>query len=460
MTQQDAAAIAESSARLVEPGETTPVLAVEGLNVSYRTAAGLSRVVHDVSFTVRPGEVVALVGESGSGKTTTAQAVIGLLAENAHRDSGRIVLNGVDIADWSEKRLESVRGARIGLIPQDPSSSLNPVRTIGAQIAEVLQIHKRGDKTAQRARVLELLTRVGLPEPERRAAQYPHELSGGMRQRVLIAIAIALQPELIIADEATSALDVTVQKTILDLLDELRAEFGTAILFVTHDLGVAAERAERIVVLQHGRIQEQGETRAVIAQPESEYTKRLFADAPSFHLAPARVTPRPQQAPLFLRDASAAPEVDYAVEVEDLVTEFGRGAQAFRAVDGVSFRLRRGTTHAIVGESGSGKTTTARAVVGLAEPTSGCIIIDGEHVAKFRGERRRQLRRRIQLVYQNPFGSLDPRQSIEQIVAEPLRNFGLADRRGRGIRAAELIDLVALPSSVLGRRARELSGGQ
>jgi peptide/nickel transport system ATP-binding protein len=465
MTKQDAAAIAETGAPLVEPVETTPVLAVEGLSVSYRTAAGLSRVVHDVSFTVRPGEVVALVGESGSGKTTTAQAVIGLLAENAHRDAGSILLNGVDIAGWSDKRLETVRGARIGLIPQDPSSSLNPVRTIGVQIAEVLQIHKRGDKAAQQARVIELLTRVGLPDPERRAKQYPHELSGGMRQRVLIAIAIALRPELIIADEATSALDVTVQKTILDLLDELRAEFGTAILFVTHDLGVAAERAERIVVLQHGRIQEQGATRAVIASPESEYTKRLFADAPSFHLTPARAQ-RPPVAPLFLRDAAAAAaENPYAVEVEDLVTEFGRGANAFRAVDGVSFRLRRGTTHAIVGESGSGKTTTARAVVGLAEPTAGCIIIDGQHVAKLRGEQRRQLRRRIQLVYQNPFGSLDPRQSVEQIVAEPLRNFGLADgvssnRRGRSIRAAELIDLVALPQTVLGRRARELSGGQ
>ncbi|WP_082716922.1 dipeptide ABC transporter ATP-binding protein [Microterricola viridarii] len=460
MTHQDAAAIAETHAGTPSAAVEVPVLAVEGLSVSYRTAAGLSRVVHDVSFTVRPGEVVALVGESGSGKTTTAQAVIGLLAENAHRDAGSILLNGVDIAGWSDKRLETVRGARIGLIPQDPSSSLNPVRTIGAQIAEVLQIHKRGDKATRQARVIELLTRVGLPEPERRATQYPHELSGGMRQRVLIAIAIALRPELIIADEATSALDVTVQKTILDLLDELRAEFGTAILFVTHDLGVAAERAERIVVLQHGRIQEQGETRTVIARPESEYTKRLFADAPSFHLTPSRAQ-RPPVAPLFLRDAAIADaENPYAVEVEDLVTEFGRGATAFRAVDGVSFRLRRGTTHAIVGESGSGKTTTARAVAGLAEPTSGCIIIDGEHVAKFRGEQRRQLRRRIQLVYQNPFGSLDPRQSVEQIVAEPLRNFGLADRRGRGIRAAELLDLVALPSAVLSRRARELSGGQ
>ncbi|AMB60476.1 glutathione ABC transporter ATP-binding protein [Microterricola viridarii] len=452
--------MAETHAGTPSAAVEVPVLAVEGLSVSYRTAAGLSRVVHDVSFTVRPGEVVALVGESGSGKTTTAQAVIGLLAENAHRDAGSILLNGVDIAGWSDKRLETVRGARIGLIPQDPSSSLNPVRTIGAQIAEVLQIHKRGDKATRQARVIELLTRVGLPEPERRATQYPHELSGGMRQRVLIAIAIALRPELIIADEATSALDVTVQKTILDLLDELRAEFGTAILFVTHDLGVAAERAERIVVLQHGRIQEQGETRTVIARPESEYTKRLFADAPSFHLTPSRAQ-RPPVAPLFLRDAAIADaENPYAVEVEDLVTEFGRGATAFRAVDGVSFRLRRGTTHAIVGESGSGKTTTARAVAGLAEPTSGCIIIDGEHVAKFRGEQRRQLRRRIQLVYQNPFGSLDPRQSVEQIVAEPLRNFGLADRRGRGIRAAELLDLVALPSAVLSRRARELSGGQ
>lgn len=456
-----ATATASAQPTAVGGTEVPPVLEVSGLSVSYRTGAGLSRVVHEVSFAVQPGEVVALVGESGSGKTTTAQAVIGLLASNAQRDSGSIRLNGVEIAGWNDKRLETVRGARIGLIPQDPSSSLNPVRTIGAQIAEVLQIHKRGTKPEQHARVIELLTRVGLPEPERRAKQYPHELSGGMRQRVLIAIAIALQPELIIADEATSALDVTVQKTILDLLDELRSEFATAVLFVTHDLGVAAERADRIVVLQHGRIQEQGATRSVIANPQSPYTKRLFADAPSFHLAATQRPLRPPVAPLFLRDASAAAaENPWAIEVENLVTEFGRGAHAFRAVDGVSFQVRRGTTHAIVGESGSGKTTTARAVVGLAEPTSGCIIIDGEHVAKLRGEQRRQLRRRIQLVYQNPFGSLDPRQSVEQIVAEPLRNFGLADRAGRRRRAAELVDVVALPAETLGRRARELSGGQ
>lgn len=446
---------------VANPGEASTVLEVDDLSVSYRTSTGPHRVVHNVGFDVKAGEVVALVGESGSGKTTTAQAVIGLLAPNAQRESGSIRLNGVDIATWNDKRLESVRGARIGLIPQDPASSLNPVRTIGAQIAEVLRIHKRGTSVEQRARVIELLSRVGLPEPERRAAQYPHELSGGMRQRVLIAIAIALRPELIIADEATSALDVTVQKTILDLLDELRAESGTAILFVTHDLAVAAERADRIVVLQHGRVQERGETRAVISQPTSPYTQRLFADAPSFHVQTLQRPARPLRAPLFLRDAgAAAAENPWAVEVDNLLVEFGRGARAFRAVNEVSFQLRRGTTHAIVGESGSGKTTTARAIVGLAEATAGRILVDGENIAGLRGEQRRQWRRRIQLVYQNPFGSLDPRQSIEQIVVEPLRNFGLADRAGRRIRAAELIDLVALPSAVLGRRARELSGGQ
>jgi len=429
---------------------TVPVLEVEDLSVSYKgDRGGAQRVVDGVSFRIQPGEVVALVGESGSGKTTTAQAVIGLLAENGRVDGGAIRLAGADISGWSQKRLDAIRGARISLIPQDPGSSLNPVKTIGAQVEEILAIHRRGDRASNRARAVELLARVGLSRPELRARQYPHELSGGMKQRVLIAIAIALQPSLIIADEPTSALDVTVQRRILDLIDELRREFGTAVLLVTHDLGVAADRADRLIVLQGGRIQEQGPAAEILAAPRSAYTRQLLADAPSLAKAERRA-PRP------------VGEGDDAVVVDGLVQDFdlpGRGGR-FRAVDGLSFAVRRGTTHALVGESGSGKTTTVRAVVGFQKPTAGRVLIGGADPAALKGEALRQFRRTIQLVYQNPFGSLDPRQSIFEIIEEPLLNFERLPKPDRARKVRDMLERVGLPQAVLDRRPRALSGGQ
>ncbi|WP_150306842.1 dipeptide ABC transporter ATP-binding protein [Planctomonas psychrotolerans] len=437
------------------PAVPVPVLEIRDLSVSYRTGHVDTEVVHGISLRVDPGEVVAVVGESGSGKTTTAHAAIGLLPSNGHVSGGQILLNGADISGWSDKQLEAVRGVRIGLVPQDPSSSLNPVKTIGAQIGEVLQIHRRGNRSYTRAfirtRVLELLARVGIPEPERRSAQYPHQLSGGMRQRVLIAIAIALEPQLIIADEPTSALDVTVQKRVLDLLDDLRAEFGTAILFVTHDLGVAAERSSRMVVMRSGRVEEEGGTADILATPRSDYTRRLLADAPGLTVTE------------FRRPADPSAVVPDEIVARNLVREYpaGKGGKTvFRAVDDVSFTVPRGTTHAIVGESGSGKTTTVRMTLGLVQPSSGSVEVAGLDPQTLRGEALRQFRRRIQLVYQNPFGSLDPRQTVEAIVQEPLRNFRLVDPSARATRAAGLIDRVALPASVLSRRPRELSGGQ
>lgn len=253
-----------------------PVLELDNVSIAYQRHGDSRRVVHNVSFAIRPGEVVALVGESGSGKTTTAQAIIGLLADNGQLEQGAIRLNGVDIGRWPSSRLDALRGAQISLIPQDPSSSLNPVKTIGAQVAEIINIHRRLPRRQLQQRVVELLTRVGLSHPAQRLHQYPHELSGGMKQRVLIAIAIALQPALIVADEPTSALDVTVQKRILDLIDQLRQEFGTAVLLVTHDLGVAAERADRLLVFRDGRVQEQGATAEVLANPRSDYTLSLI----------------------------------------------------------------------------------------------------------------------------------------------------------------------------------------
>lgn len=425
-----------------------PVLEVSGLNISYGDGTAFSRVVHDISFTVQPGEVVALVGESGSGKTSTAQAVIGLLADNGRLDSGSIRLNGTDIAGWNQKRLDTVRGAVVSLIPQDPSSSLNPVLTIGEQVREVLIIHGRAKGRDADARAVELLRHVGLSQPELRAKQYPHELSGGMKQRVLIAIAIALQPALIIADEPTSALDVTVQKLILDLIDDLRREFGTSVLLVTHDLGVAADRSNRLIVLQGGRIQEEGDTASVLAAPKSTYTTRLLSDAPSL-ATPAIDRP------------AISPDVDDAVVVDNVVQDFSLvGKGTFRAVDGVSFRVKRGTTHAIVGESGSGKTTTIRAVAGFQKITAGRIEIDGLDLRDLRGETLRQFRRTVQLVYQNPFGSLDPRQTIFSVVEEPLLNFAPLSRTQREEKVCSIIDRVGLPASVLTRRPHALSGGQ
>ena len=412
-----------------------PLLEIDDLAVAYRTGDHYQRVVHGVSFKVMPGEVVALVGESGSGKTTTAQAVLGLLAANGRIERGAIKLNGGDIAHWSQRRLDAVRGTTVSLIPQDPGSSLNPVRTVGAQIAEVFQLHKRGDRRSIRERVLKLLTRVGLTPAELRADQYPHELSGGMKQRVLIAIAVALNPALIVADEPTSALDVTVQRQVLDLIDELRRENGTAVLLVTHDLGVAADRADRLVVLQGGQIQEQGPVREVLAQPRNAYTRRLLSDAPSLSRAP-RQRPPP------------SPEQEFAIVVDGLTHDFPvGGSDTFRALEDVSFKVRRGTTHAIVGESGSGKTTTVRSVVGFLKPAAGHIRIEGSDLTTLKGEALRQFRRKIQLVYQNPFGSLDPRQTIAQIVEEPLLNFDPMPREDRARKVRDMMRRVDLPES-------------
>ena len=429
--------------------DTPPLLDVRDLTIAYGEGGGGNRVVHGVSFRIRAGETVALVGESGSGKTTAAQSIIGLLPSTGRLEGGRILLNGTDIAGWSQRRLDAVRGTQISLIPQDPASSLNPVRTIGAQLGEVFRLHQERDRRAIEARVVELLGRVGLTQPKLRARQYPHELSGGMRQRVLIAMAVALKPQLIIADEPTSALDVTVQRRILDLIDMLRQESGTAVLLVTHDLGVAADRSDHVIVMQGGRIQEQGPSARVLMAPSSAYTRRLLSDAPA--LAPARPrAPRP--------DIAA---VHQSVIVEHLVQEFAlSGGKTFRAVDDVSFRVARGTTHAIVGESGSGKTTTVRAIMGFGAFSAGRIAVCGMEVGSLPRADAKRFRRRIQMVYQNPFGSLDPRQSIAGIIEEPLLNFEPVPREERRRKVAAMLDRVHLPRATLERTPRALSGGQ
>ncbi|TXH85103.1 MAG: ABC transporter ATP-binding protein [Rhizobium sp.] len=433
------------------PGNAgAPILDVTGLQVAYRDRSGVRTVVHGIDFQVQAGEVVALVGESGSGKSSTAQALIGLLPEGGHLQQGSIRLNGQDIAGWPQRRLDGIRGSVVSLVPQDPGNSLNPVRTIGDQVAEILTAHGRASGVAAREQAVELLQRVGLSQPHLRARQYPHELSGGMRQRVLIAIAIALKPSLIIADEPTSALDVTVQRHILDLIDDLRREYGTAVLLVTHDLGIAADRSDKLIVLQHGRIQEQGRTADILKNPQSAYTRRLLADAPSLNARPKASATRP---------ASLTRPADDIIVVDGLVQDFAGGG-GFRAVDGVSFRVRGGTTHAIVGESGSGKTTTIRIVSAFQHPTSGTVVIDGLDLSTLRGDTLRLFRKKIQLVYQNPYGSLDPRQTIERIVEEPLLNFERLGKRARLEKVATTLDRVKLPADIGKRRPHALSGGQ
>ncbi|WP_280249245.1 ATP-binding cassette domain-containing protein, partial [Nocardia abscessus] len=323
---------------------TGNLLELRGLTVSYRTRTGLAHAVRSVDLDIAPGEIVALVGESGSGKSTTAHAITRLLPAAARIDAGRIRFGSHDLATLPEKHLRAVRGAQIGLIPQDPGVALNPVQRIGTQVAEVLVIHGSATRRSAAAHAIELLDRAGMPDPEIRARQYPHELSGGMRQRALIAIAIAAKPKLIIADEPTSALDVTVQRLILDHIQHLTEEFGTAVLLVTHDLGVAADRAQRIAVMSQGRIIESGPARAILATPQEPYTRQLLRSAPSLAVTRPRVLPPAAQAqPL--------------VAVENLVKEFplprGAGAgRGVRAVDRVGFSQRRGGTLAQGGESG------------------------------------------------------------------------------------------------------------
>lgn len=424
----------------------SPILEVANLRVAY----GDSTAVNGVSLTVDRGEVVAVVGESGSGKSTTAHAIIGLLAGSGHVTAGTVQFDGNRIDDASEKTLDRLRGAHIGLVPQDPTTSLNPVLRIGDQVAEVLRVHGLATKRSAKIEAIRILTEAGIDNPEVRARQYPQDLSGGQRQRVLIGIALACKPELVIADEPTSALDVTVQRRILDHLDARIAETGAAVLLITHDLGVAADRADRLVVMSKGEIVETGLTAEVLANPQHEYTKSLLAAAPSLstRLRPAR---------------EAAAPILTATEVSKTF-RIGRGV-TLDAVESASLTVERGRTLSLVGESGSGKSTLARIAIGLETPTSGSVTFSpgesgGIDVASLRGSALRALRRRVQIVYQNPYASLNPKLHVEQIIREPLDAFRVGSGAERSARVAELLDQVALPNDYLGRRPSELSGGQ
>ena len=546
--------------------EHGPLLEVKDLAIDFTTDTGKPvHAVRDANFTVYPGQWVAIVGESGSGKSTSAMAVLGLLPGTGHVVNGSIKLDGEEIAGAKQSEFDKLRGTKMGLVPQDPMSNLNPVWRIGTQVKEALkannmdvahekrsalakalagdEVEVKGnddetflgakelpelmteakkalteagvsgeafDKAVARFtnesvpgseprwrvaddlikagvaddqawylakkyvtgstmddRIAGLLSEAGLPDAATRARQFPHEFSGGMRQRALIAIGLACRPDLLIADEPTSALDVTVQKRILDHLHMLTDSLGTAVLFITHDLGLAAERAQHIVVMYKGQVVESGPSLEVLQHPQHPYTKRLVAAAPS--LASQRIISakeRGEDADALLdhhiAGESTLEKSEHIITVDHLTKEFKlpRKKEMFKAVDDVSFSVKRGTTLAIVGESGSGKSTVANMVLHLLKPTSGKVFYEGRDTSTFKSKDLLGFRRHVQPVFQNPYGSLDPMYSIFRSIEEPLRIHKIGDKKWRANRVKELLDMVEMPASVMGRYPNELSGGQ
>ncbi|BAP45425.1 ABC transporter-like protein [Pseudomonas sp. StFLB209] len=424
-----------------------PILQVEGLRIGYCSTAGRVEGIDQVGFAIHPGEIVAVVGESGSGKSTTAGALIGLLASNAVIEAGSIRLAGEELVGLGERQWRQRRGRLVGFVPQDPGLSLDPVKRIDQQLSEAMTVHGVARREA-RARVPALLAQVGLNEVERVARSYPHQLSGGMRQRILIAIALANDPPLIIADEPTSALDVGVQRQVLDRLQTLARQRGTAVLLITHDLGVALDRADRLIVMQRGRIVESGPAQQIFQHPAHAYTRQLLDAAPTLSDAPQARRDRVLRAEPLL-------------QVHLLRKDFSNWRVPGRAaVDEVSFNVLRHGTTSLVGESGSGKSTTARLILGLERADRGQLLFAGQDLSRLSRRAWQPLRQRIQIVYQNPYASLDPRWTLEQIISEPLHAFAIGERAARRARAASLLEQVELPAHLLQRKPGELSGGQ
>ncbi|WP_245639148.1 ABC transporter ATP-binding protein [Rubellimicrobium mesophilum] len=426
------------------------VLSVEGLTVSVATEGGLRPLVRDASFALRRGETLAIAGESGSGKSITSLAVMGLLPVNVRATAGAVRLGGTDLLRLPEGRLRGLRGDRIAMIFQEPMTSLNPVMTVGAQLVEAIEAHEPLPRREAQARALEALRAVRLSEPEQRLRQYPHELSGGMRQRVMIAMAIALRPDVLIADEPTTALDVTVQREVLDLLRDLRREMGTAIVLITHDMGVVAEMADRVVVMKDGAMVEEGPVRRIFEAPREDYTRALLAAVPRMGSRPAEA-PRPRSAPVCaLRDLTVRFDLHRGL--------LGRATHRVHAVEGVSFDIRAGETFALVGESGCGKSTIAKAIAGLV-PFEGEIEVAGRKLHG-QGDVTRAVRRDAQIVFQDPAASLDPRMRVGDLVAEPLVVHGVGHREERRATVERLFEQVGLSRAQADRYPHEFSGGQ
>ncbi|MGY3452053.1 dipeptide ABC transporter ATP-binding protein [Bradyrhizobium sp. USDA 4353] len=425
-----------------------PLLRVDGLSVSY----GRQQVVSDVSFELGRGRSLALIGESGSGKSTIARAVLRLLPSGGQA-TGRVAFDGQDVLALSERRFRPLRGRAIGFVPQDPGNALNPVRTIGAQAMEAAALLDEPDQRVRQQRILETFAQVGLDNPQRVIASYPHQLSGGMLQRVLIGLAVLPRPSLLVADEPTSALDVTIQKRILDLLSRLQAELDISLLLITHDLAIAAERTDALVVLKDGVVQEAGRTSSVFSTPSSAYARKLHADVPA--LNPDRYASLRASGARNLAQVTAA-----KIAVHSVTKTFTLGDKTLTAVDDVSFTVPAGTTHALVGESGSGKTTTIRLLLGLEQPDSGTIAVAGETLNGRSPKALRSAWRHLQLIYQNPFTSLDPTWTVERLIREPLDRFKIGTAEARHAQVRQSLADVGLGEHLLGRRPGALSGGQ
>ncbi len=442
-----------AEALLSSGASTAPVtvMQVEGLCVSVRTEAGVRPLVDNLSFTLSRGETLAIAGESGSGKSITSLAIMRLLPPPAVRvTGGRVLLSGQELTALPESAMRSIRGDRIAMIFQEPMTSLNPVMTVGAQLTEAIRAHAQVSRAEARNRAVETLQAVRLSEPNRRMRQYPHELSGGMRQRVMIAMALALRPEVLIADEPTTALDVTVQREVLDLLRDLQRQMGTAVILITHDMGVVAEMADRVIIMRQGCQVETATTPEIFANPQAEYTRDLLAAVP--RMGQTALRPPVTTGPI--------------VRLADVVVRyplrdglFGRITQRVHAVEHVSFDILKSETFALVGESGCGKSTIAKALVGLV-PYTGQIEIGGQTLDGLDAPGLKAMRRKVQMVFQDPMAALNPRMRVGDLVTEPLAIHGIGDPDSRNARAKDLIQRVGLEPDHLDRYPHEFSGGQ
>ncbi len=458
----------------------TSLLEIKDLTVSFKSKKQFTTAVNKVSFDIKKGETVAVVGESGSGKSVTALTVMGLLSDNARIESGQILFNGTELLKLSESEKRALRGDRISMIFQEPMTSLNPVMTLGDQVAEVLLVHKKCSKAEARSRVIDLFRQVEIPHPERRLNSYPHEISGGQMQRVMIAMALACKPDLLIADEPTTALDVTIQKTILELLRSLKAEYNMGLMFITHDLGIVADIADRVVVIYRGDIVEVGTTEQIFKNPQHPYTKGLLSCRPPLIFKPRRLATvsdfmsedgkerQSDNRDFTTQRQPKKASSEIVLETTDLCKYyplkknfFGKPTEYVHAVDKISITVKRGQTLGLVGESGCGKTSLGRTIIKLQEPTSGKINFLGQDITHMTESEVRPLRKKMQYIFQNPYASLNPRMTIGNSLVEPFKihNIGV-NRDDRVERAVALLKRVGLSGEALNRYPHEFSGGQ
>jgi len=462
---------------------SSPLLSVKDLIVEFQTGEGITRAVNNISFDIPAGKTIGIVGESGSGKSVTSLAVMGLLQKPAARiPQGEILFNGQDLLKYNDAQMRQVRGNQISMIFQEPMTSLNPVFKVGDQIAETLRIHKNISKKEAWDRAVDLMNQVGIPNPAASAHKYPHEMSGGQKQRVMIAMAISCEPKLLIADEPTTALDVTIQKQVLDLLFNLQQKYHMSMMFITHDLGVIGDIADDVVVMYRSNVVEKNNAKEIFYTAKHPYTKGLLACRPKLGANPRRLLTvsdfmdedgvekkvSPERVVVFDKETEKEKSSDILLEVKNLVTQFpikggffGGTVDHFKAVNDVSFTLKKGKTLGLVGESGCGKTTLGRSILRLVEPSSGSIIYNGKDITHVYAEELRLLRRKMQIIFQDPYSSLNPRMTISEILTEPLNIHKVGNsKKERLDMARELFEKVGLSSNQMSRYPHEFSGGQ